>query len=246
MPGGAAATARLRAGLRPAYHARTRGVVAGPRAPPEPQVLRPYSNRRDPRARCALDDWTGAGWTLLERHALPVDAPPERALSAALALRLSDVPAVRALFALRRLRHGPDQPLRDFFSAPPFAALADEPGREWVFGVMRPAPGPDEAAGGAAGAAAFARALGAARFAAIGNFRAEPRDGGALLWTETWVRTRGVRAGATFAAYWLAIGPWSAWIRRVILRAARARAEQEAGASPGPARPGAPGAERRC
>lgn len=208
-------------------------------------MLRPYSNRRVPRARCALDGWTGEGWTLLERHALEVAAPPERALSAALALHLSDVPAVRALFALRRLRHAPEQALRDFFSAAPFAALAEEPGREWVFGVLRPAPGPGAVEDGAASAAAFSRALGTARFAAIGNFRAEPRDGGAVLWTETWARTRGRRAGAAFGAYWLAVGPWSAWIRRMILRAARARAERQAGADPGPVRPGAlPDAER--
>ncbi|GAO02038.1 hypothetical protein [Anaeromyxobacter sp. PSR-1] len=195
-------------------------------------MLRPYSNRRAPRARCALDGWAGEGWTLLERHALAVASPPEVALSAALALRLSDLPAVRALFTLRRLGHAPDQALRDFFSAAPFAMLADEPGREWVFGVQRPAAARH-------GPAAFAGALAAAEFAAVGNFRAEPRDGGALLWTETWVRTRGRRAGLAFGAYWLAIGPFSAWIRRMILRAARARAERVDGASPGPARPGA-------
>jgi hypothetical protein len=122
--------------------------------------------------------------------------------------------------------------LRAFFGAPPFVLLEEDPGRELVFGVLRPGsgPGPRARAPGAprspASPEAFRRALAAAPFAAVGTFRAEPRRDGSLLWTETWARTRGVPARAAFAAYWLAIGPWSAWIRRMFLRAARGNAER--------------------
>mgnify|MGYP003391044691 CR=1 FL=1 len=60
--------------------------------------------------------------------------------------------------------------------------------------------------------------------AAVGNFRVEPGGSGARLWTETWAQVSGPRARIAFGAYWLAVGPFSAWIRRMFLRAARARA----------------------
>jgi hypothetical protein len=189
-------------------------------------MLRPYSSARPARLRCAADDWTAEGWTLLERHDLPVHAPPWTALAALANLRLRDLPAVRALFALRGLRHSAEMTLHDFFSTAPFVMLAEEPSREIVFGVLRARPGSGTgSARPTASASAFRHALGTAPFAAIGTFRADPHDRGSLLWTETWVRTRGARARVAFGAYWLAIGPWSAWIRRMFLRAARAQAE---------------------
>lgn len=188
---------------------------------------RPWSSPRRSRPRCALDAWVGPGWTLLEHHALDVAAPPATALESLAALRIRELPAVRALFALRRLRHSGHQTLREFFSTPPFVLLDDDPGRELVFGVLRPARGPEDGEhAGDAPADAFARALRAAPFAAIGTFRAEPRADGSTLWTETWARTRGRRAAVAFGIYWLVIGPWSAWIRRMFLRAARRHAER--------------------
>jgi hypothetical protein len=62
--------------------------------------------------------------------------------------------------------------------------------------------------------------------AAVGNFRVEPGVGGVHLWTETWVHAPGARQVLPFGAYWLAVGPFSAWIRRLLLRAARRRAVQ--------------------
>jgi hypothetical protein len=197
-------------------------------------MLRPYSRVRPSRPRCAADGWLGPGWSLLERHELVVAAPPATALAALSALRLRELPAVRALFSLRGLRHSAETTLRDFFSTRPFVILAEDPGRELVAGVLRAPLGPG--GGSPATASAFARALGTAAFAAIATFRADPRPDGALLWTETWALTRGVRARVAFGAYWLAIGPWSAWTRRMFLRAARARAEGAAG----PRRGGSP------
>jgi hypothetical protein len=179
-------------------------------------VLSPWSSPPRPRPPCAVDRWVGPGWRLLERHELPVAAAPEVTLRALAALRLRDLPVVATLFTLRGLRYSPEATWSSFVTAPPFLALEEEPGRELVFGVAtaRPAPTSPEA---------FRVAAAAAGLAAVGTFRAEPREGGALLWTETWARTSGRTAAVLFGAYWLAIGPWSAWIRRILLRAARDR-----------------------
>lgn len=192
-------------------------------------MLRPYSRTRSARPRCAADDWTGPGWVLLERHELTVAAPPATALAALAALRIRELPAVRVLFAIRRLPYSADMTLRDFFSTSPFVLLADDPRRELVSGVLLPGAGLEGAERGPpASADAFGRALPEAPFAAVATFGAEPRARGSLLWTETWARTRGARARIAFGAYWLAIGPWSAWIRRMFLRAAQAHAERAA------------------
>lgn len=192
-------------------------------------MLRPYSRLRSSRPRCAVDDWLGPEWTLLERHEIAVAAPPATALAAMTTLRLRELPAVRALFTLRRLRYSADMTFRDFFSAAPFVQLAEVPGREFASGVLLPdRRGEAVRCGPPASPAAFGRALQTAPFAAVATFRADPTAGGSLLWTETWARTRGARARLAFGAYWLAIGPWSALIRTTFLKAARARAQRAA------------------
>lgn len=187
-------------------------------------MLYPYARRVPPRPPCALDGWIGPGWRLLERHAIDVEAPPPAAVAALAGLRIRELPAVRALFALRGLGARPDATLREFFSTAPFVLL-DEGGAELVGGVLLPAREGEARARVPRSPAEFERALARAPFAAVATFRAETRAGGAHLWTETWVRTRGPAAAATFAAYWLAVGPFSAWIRRMFLREARRRAE---------------------
>ena len=188
-------------------------------------MLRPYSRRSPARPRCAIDAWVDERWTLLERHERTVAAAPELALRALAELRPRDLPAVRALFTLRGMRHAPDATLRGFFSAAPFVLLEEVTGRELVSGVLLPQRGADGRRRPPSTRDAFRRDLDAAPVAAVATFRADPRGEGAALWTETWVRTNGAAAGAGFAAYWLAIGPWSAWIRRILLRAARDAAE---------------------
>ncbi len=189
-------------------------------------MLRPWSIGSPPaRERCAIDAWLGEGWTLLERHARAVRAAPESAVEALRGLRLRDLPVVRALFALRGLRHGADETLDAFFSTAPFLRLEEIEGREIVSGVLVPRRAPDGRRRPPAGRDEFRHALESAPFAALATFRADPLGRGALLWTETWVRTRGAAARAGFGAYWLAIGPWSAWIRRIVLRRAGEAAE---------------------
>jgi hypothetical integral membrane protein (TIGR02206 family) len=186
----------------------------------------PYSRATPRQARWAIDRWVGPGWRLLERHAVEVAVPPGRALDALARLRLGELPVVRALFALRGLASSPDDTVIGFFSARPFALLEVVPGEELVAGVLRlrraggnPSPWPGSPAD-------FGVALPSAPFAAIATFRADPSGRGASLCTETWARTRGALPTVAFLAYWMILGPFSAWIRRILLREARARAER--------------------
>jgi hypothetical protein len=192
-------------------------------------VLHPYARRFPPRAPCAIDRWTGPGWRLLERHTIETVAPPGAALEALAALRLREMPAVRALFALRGLGARPETTLREFFSTSPFVLIEEAAGTELVGGVLLPRR--EEGLGARRlprSPEEFRRSLAEAPFAAIATFRADAAAHGTALWTETWVRTRGALPAAIFAAYWLAIGPFSAWTRRIFLREARVRAERAA------------------
>lgn len=191
-------------------------------------MLYPYARRFPPRAPCAIDRWLGPGWLLLERHAVEIAAPPAVALEALARLELRGMPAVRALLTLRGMGARPETTLLEYFTTAPFVRLDEVRGVELVAGILLP---PRERDGHRTlrrrprSAAEFEETLARAPFAAIANFRAEPRERGATLWTETWVRTQGALAAVAFSAYWLGIGPFSAWIRRIFLREARARAE---------------------
>lgn len=202
-------------------------------------MLYPYSRRFPPRPPCAIDRWIGPRWRLLERHAVESSAPPAVALDALARLRLREMPAVRGLLALRGFGRPPDTTVLEFFSTPPFVLLEEVRGTELVGGVLIPGRGDGEHGPGHArprSPAEFERSLAKAPFAAIATFRADPGERGTILWTETWVRARGAFPTLAFSAYWLAIGPFSAWIRRIFLREARRRAEVAAERPPAPGR----------
>lgn len=189
-------------------------------------MLWPYTlSDRPVRRPAELDRWLPPGARRLEHHALEVKAGPAEALAAVGALTLRELPAVRALFALRGLAFDPGMTLRGFFSTAPFAILADDPAREVVFAVGAPPAAwrPLRSASPSLEAEAFRAAAARLPFVAVGSFGAAPAPGGATLWTETWVSTSGLPAAAAFTAYWLAIGPFSAWTRRMFLRGARER-----------------------
>lgn len=203
-------------------------------------MLWPYRSSRVRRAAPARIDAVlpGGAWRL-EHHAVDLPGDPATALAAALDVGLRDVPIVRALFAIRGLPHQERGRIGVFFSTPPFLVLDEERGRELVFGVVGPfwawrrgsvPPSvprtPEE----------FRAALAAGRMAAIGNFRADDAGGGRVrLWTETWVFAPG-RQRRAFLVYWTLIGPFSAWIRRLLLRAARRAAARGSPRAEGPAR----------
>jgi hypothetical protein len=200
--------------------------AAEPNSGEEDEVPWPFgtgARRREAR----IDAWLPRGAWKLERHSIEIDVEPGAALAPIGGVQLRDVPVVGALFMVRGIPYRADEPLARFFSTSPFLILEEEPGRELVFGVIGPfwqwrrgrvpprIPGtPDE----------FRAAMAKGRIAAVGNFRAEPVAGGTRLWTETWAFAPRLSHAILFTVYWLLIGPFSAWIRRMLLRAGRRHA----------------------
>jgi hypothetical protein len=180
------------------------------------------------RGEACIDAWLPDGAWKLEHHAIDMAVPPAEALAAIRDMRQGELPIVSALMALRGIPVGASQTLGEFFSTAPFVALEEEPGRELVGGIV----GPFWHFGRGRLPAALPRtpeefrdALAGGRIAAIANFRADPLPGGgSRLWTETWGFAPVRGEARLFTAYWLLIGPFSAWIRRMFLGGARRRA----------------------
>jgi hypothetical protein len=154
-----------------------------------------------------------------ERHSIHVHASPERALAAARATTLDDVPIVRLLFRLRGLRAAPrEQPIWDALGAESFQPLGEETlvliGKPWS-PLSRPRKVDDFVGFAEPGWAKMAVDL-----------RATPDGDGARLETETRVYLTDRAARRRFAAYWLVIRPFSGLTRRSWLRAAKRRAEK--------------------
>lgn len=189
----------------------------------------PYSAGKRASSESALiDNWLPSGAWKLEHHALGTPVAPEDALAALSDLRTGELPVVDLLMRTRGIPVGETRSLGEFFSTPPFIVLEEEAGRElvggivgpfWHFGRGRmPADLPSSAE-------EFRAALAGGRIAAIATFRADPLpDGGSLLWTETWAYAPVAAERRIFTAYWLLIGPFSAWIRRMFLSAAKRKA----------------------
>lgn len=152
-----------------------------------------------------------------ERHSIRVAATPERALGAAREAPLEDVPLVRLLFRLRGLRAAPSGPIWDALLSEGFQSFRDDTlvliGKPWSLrGGLRQV---DDFVG-------FTEP-GWAKMAV--DLRAVPDDGGARIETETRVLLTDRGSRRRFAAYWLVIRPFSGFVRRRWLRAAKRRAE---------------------
>lgn len=195
-------------------------------------MIWPFQCGSGARGSARLDGWLPQCAWMLEHHAIDVPASPADTLAGITGLRLRDLPMVRVLLKLRGLSTPADgaTTLLQFFSTWPFLLLEEEQGREVVSGVVGPfwqygygsfprfipdSPG------------RFREALAEGRMAALANVRADPVPEGARLWTETWVHAPAPGQRAAFIAYWLNIGPFSAWIRRMFLRGALTRAVTE-------------------
>ena len=148
-----------------------------------------------------LDEWLPE-YEVVERHDVAVPLPPERALEVALA-----TPAApdRTVAALLRARGMParGRTIEELFRGNEFRHLGRTT-TEWAAALDRPG---------------LKIAI---------DFRAEPIPGGSRLRTETRVQTTTERARRRFRAYWLAIGPFSALIRRRWLASAMASAKRSA------------------
>ncbi len=138
---------------------------------------------------------------MVNRHLIGVAAPPDRVYAAALDVSLRELPIVRLLFSLRSVPYAKHMTVREFFSTLPFRLLDEAAHREVVFGIDGPG------------------------MRAVGNFRVDAVPSGSVLRTETWVETFTPRAQRLFRVYWVVIGPFSGLIRRILLRAAKRRAE---------------------
>jgi hypothetical protein len=175
-------------------------------------------------------------WEFDERHVIRVHAPADRVYRALRQVTADEILFFRTLVRIRhprRLPHeenilapSPDRPLLDVALGSTFIALADTPGDEIAVATLvccgrrRPgdlhqafAPGPEPPR------------LGKAAM----NFLMEDEGGGwTRLTTETRVHGTDRWTQRRFAAYWRVIYPGSALIRRMWLRAIKARAERGA------------------
>jgi hypothetical protein len=144
-----------------------------------------------------IDDWLPE-FDVGERHDAAVAAEPERAIDIALAAPAAPDRFVGALFAARGMP-ARGRTIEEFLRSHPFDVLGRAP-TEW------------------------AAALDRERIKIAIDFRAERIPGGSRLTTETRVKAMDDQARRTFRLYWLAIGPFSALIRRRWLRAIQAAA----------------------
>jgi hypothetical protein len=152
-----------------------------------------------------------------ERHSVYVNARPEAALAAARETQLGDVPLVAALFRLRGLGAAGGRPIWSSMQARGFQLHDPETlvlvGRPWT------------PSGGLRAVEDFA-GFDEPGYAKMGmDLRARPEGSGSRLETETRVFLTDAAARRRFAAYWLAVRPFSGLVRRLWLRAAKRRAE---------------------
>ena len=151
-----------------------------------------------------LDDWLPE-YDVVEEHDAAVPAAPERALELALGSPAAPDRIVAALLAARGMP-ARGRTIEQFFGGGEFRQLGRAP-TEWAAALER---------------SGLKIAI---------DFRAEPIPGGSRLSTETRVKAMNEQARRRFRLYWLAIGPFSALIRRRWLAAATAAAKRSAAPS---------------
>lgn len=192
-------------------------------------ALTPPPRRGLPRAAGSQLDRIMPAWHFEERHAIDIAAPPAAVDRAIRAVTAGEMPLFRALTWLRapRLRAQPTdilhvpaaRPILDVATTTTFIVLADEPGRELVFGTLIGARVPPTPASFIADATA-----GASK--AVMNFRIEPTgESRTRLVTQTRVAAGDNEARWRFDYYWRLIFPGSALIRAEWLGAIKRRAE---------------------
>jgi hypothetical protein len=166
-------------------------------------VFLPASETRVTIPRTRLDEFAPV-FQFSEFHSIAVRASRERVDWAIRTVQPEEIRLFRTLTAIRGLgaSFAPEgRPILASFTAGRSQLLADDPGREIVFGSS-----------------------GVVRIAM--NFRIQQADAAhCLLTTETRVYAAAGHARRGFATYWRMIYPGSALIRRMWLRAIKLRAE---------------------
>ena len=186
---------------------------------------------RLPGPRMAIDEVLPS-YEFGEHHEILVAAPPERVLAATRAVTAREIRLFRLLTWLRSPRFSrggresilnprAERPILDVALRSGFVLLREEPGREIAFGAVvccAPRVPPRSAEEFQALSGSLARA--------VMNFHVEDAGGGrSRLVTQTRVAATDAEARRVFARYWRVIYPGSALIRRMWLRAIKARAE---------------------
>jgi hypothetical protein len=171
-------------------------------------------------------------YDVVEHHETSVDAPVETAYRAVKEIDLARSPVVLALLAVRGLPTlftGAARPARRLglneILRTGFVVLGEEPNREIVLGVVgkfwQLSSGihrieADDFSG--LHAPGFCKAA--------WNFLVSPQgDGGATVMTETRVLCTDEESRRKFTRYWRLVGPFSALIRRILLRRIKRDAE---------------------
>jgi hypothetical protein len=169
-----------------------------------------------------------------EVHSIRVHAPPDAVYRAARSVTAREIRFFRLLTWIRSPRFGrarreeilaapADKPLLDVALHSGFVLLADDPGRELVFGTILCGRPPGIARFGATDFLELERP---GFCKAAMNFQLRDEGGGWVrLSTETRVLALDPSARRRFAVYWRVISPGSALIRRMWLEAIRRRAE---------------------
>ena len=163
-----------------------------------------------------IDEWLPE-FDVGERHDIAVPLAPDRALELALSTPVASDLTVRALLTARGMA-ARTETIERFFPAHRFVVLARTP-TEWVVGAVGAVWRPRGGLVPLGTAEAWRAAQVAGTIKAAADFRAERIPGGSRLTTETRVKAIDERARRAFRLYWLAIGPFSALIRRRWLRA---------------------------
>ena len=194
-------------------------------------IVLPVSPPRFDGPRMLLDEVVPA-YEFGEHHEIRIAAPRDRVYAAVRSVTAREIRFFRLLTWIRSprlpgagqesiLNPPDDRPLLDVALGSGFVLLREEAGREVVIGaVVCCGPRPHLPAAADFAAPSGSRAL------AVMNFHLSDAGGGVTrLITETRVHTTDAPARRRFAAYWRAIYPGSAFIRRMWLDAIRRRAE---------------------
>jgi hypothetical protein len=143
-------------------------------------------------------------WDARERHERRVPGSPEDAVAAALGIPVAPDALVRTLFRLRGLPGGGS--VHGALRAIGLKPLVEEPACVVLGAAGRPwSPRSRLSAFEAAGPGQVRMAV---------EISARPEAGGSVLATETRVAAMDPGSRRSFGAYWLAVGPFSALVRR--------------------------------
>ncbi len=191
-----------------------------------------------------LDDYLGR-YDVTETHAVVVDADIQLTWQAIRGGDLSRSAVIRVLLELRSLPNrlqrvltgrtsGPARPpwTLDDMERAGFVRLGEQPGREIVFGsVVQPWRGvTDDEPAARVEAERFVGFDTPGYVKVAFNIRVEAYGNGrALVTSETRVAATDAGSLRRFARYWRLVGPFSALIRRLMLRIVKSDAEQRSG-----------------